>query len=72
MPLEEIIIADSSPLIGLARIAMLPLLPKLARRIVVPPAVRLEITEAKQAQHPSTNHAAPAMTAPSVNCSVAE
>ncbi len=47
MPPEEIIIADSSPLIGLARIAMLPLLPKLARRIVVPPAVRSEITEAK-------------------------
>jgi len=41
VPPEEIIIADSSPLIGLARIAMLPLLPKLARRIVVPPAVRL-------------------------------
>ena len=48
MPLEEIIIADSSPLIGLARIGMLPLLPQLAGRIVVPPAVRLEITEARQ------------------------
>jgi predicted nucleic acid-binding protein len=48
VPVAEIIIADSSPLIGLARIGQLQLLPKLARRIVVPPAVWQEITEVKQ------------------------
>ena len=47
MPSEEIIIADSSPLIGLARIRQLSLLPKLARRIVVPRAVHTEVTVAQ-------------------------
>lgn len=47
MPSEEIIIADSSPLIGLARIGQLALLPKLARRIVVPQAVWNEVTAAR-------------------------
>lgn len=46
---EEIIIADSSPLIGLARIGRLGLLPQLARRIVVPRAVHVEVTAAKAA-----------------------
>ena len=44
MPSEEIIIADSSPLIGLARIGHLSLLPRLARRIVAPRAVWAEVT----------------------------
>lgn len=47
MPSEEIIIADSSPLIGLARIGQLGLLPKLARRIVLPRAVHEEVTAAR-------------------------
>jgi uncharacterized protein len=47
VPSEEIIIADSSPLIGLARIGHLPLLPQLASRIIVPPAVRTEVTSAR-------------------------
>ena len=47
MPSGEIIIADSSPLIGLARIGQLGLLPKLARRIIVPSVVWQEVTEAK-------------------------
>ncbi len=34
MPSEELIIADSGPLIGLARIGQLVVLPKLAKRIV--------------------------------------
>jgi hypothetical protein len=41
---EEIIIADSSPLIGLARIGQLGLLRQMARRIVVPRAVHAEVT----------------------------
>lgn len=48
MPSEEIIIADSSPLIGLARIGHLSLLPKLARRIVAPRAVWIEVTGARE------------------------
>ncbi len=48
MPAEEIIIADSSPLIGLARIGLLELLPKLAKRIVVPGAVIAEVTVVRE------------------------
>ena len=47
VPSEEIIIADSSPLIGLARIGQLGLRPKLARRIGVPRAVWTEVTSAR-------------------------
>ncbi len=47
MPPEEIIIADSSPLIGLARIGQLGLLPQLAKRILVPRAVHGEVTSAR-------------------------
>ena len=36
---EAVLIADSSPLIGLARIGQLALLPHLAEKVVVPPAV---------------------------------
>ena len=39
--------ADSSPLIGLARIEQLGLLPQLARRIGVPRAVWAEVTSAR-------------------------
>lgn len=48
MPVAETLIADSSPLIALARVGQLHLLPRLACRILVPPAVWQEITEAKQ------------------------
>jgi hypothetical protein len=41
---EKIIIADSSPLIGLARINQLELLPQLSNRIIIPPAVWDEVT----------------------------
>ena len=47
MPFEEIIIADSSPLIGLARIGQLGLLPQMAKRIVVPRAVHAEVTRVR-------------------------
>jgi predicted nucleic acid-binding protein len=47
VPSEEIIIADSSPLIGLARIGHLSLLPRLARRIIAPKAVWAEVTGAR-------------------------
>ena len=47
MPSEELIVADSSPLIGLAWIGHIALLPRLARRIVVPPAVWHEVTSAR-------------------------
>jgi hypothetical protein len=47
VPSEEIIIADSSPLIGLARIGQLGLLPQLAKRIVAPRAVHEEVTGAR-------------------------
>jgi uncharacterized protein len=49
MPCEELIVADSSPLIGLARIGYLALLRRLARRVSVPPAVWEEITGADRA-----------------------
>jgi uncharacterized protein len=48
VPSEEIIIADSSPLIGLARIGQLGLLPRLARRVVAPSAVWAEVTGARK------------------------
>lgn len=41
---EEVIVADSSPLIGLARIGQLDILRKLASRVLMPPAVRDEAT----------------------------
>jgi uncharacterized protein len=44
---EEIIVADSSPLVGLARIGQLSLLPKLANRIVVPEFGWQEVTQAR-------------------------
>ncbi len=47
MPAEEIIVADSSPLIGLDRIGQLGLLPRFAKRIVVPQAVSTEVVEAR-------------------------
>ena len=47
MPSEELIIADSSPLIGLARIGRLGLLTQLAKRIVMPRAVHAEVTAAR-------------------------
>lgn len=46
---EEIIVADSSPLVGLARIGQLGLLPKLARRVVVPAYVWDEVTGSRTA-----------------------
>jgi len=49
VPSEQIIIADSSPLIGLARIGHLQLLPKLAAQIIVPRAVHAEVTAARAA-----------------------
>ena len=57
MPSEEIIIADSSPLIGLARIGHLQLLRKLAQRVVVPRAVWTEVTSA-QADAPGAREVA--------------
>lgn len=47
MPSEELIIADSSPLIGLARIGQLGLLPQLAKRVLTPAAVHAEVTVAR-------------------------
>lgn len=41
---EPVIVADSSPLIGLARIGQLELLKRSGRRILVPPAVWDEVT----------------------------
>jgi len=41
---EEVIIADSSPLIALARINQLELLPQFATRVIIPPTVWHEIT----------------------------
>jgi uncharacterized protein len=46
---EDIIIADSGPLIGLAKIAHLSLLPKLANRVIVPKSVWIEATKTKSA-----------------------
>jgi uncharacterized protein len=45
----EVIIADSSPLIALARIGHLQLLPKLAKQVVVPRAVWAEATNVQDA-----------------------
>lgn len=42
---EWVVVADSSPLIGLARIGQLETLRKLASRVLMPPAVRDEITQ---------------------------
>lgn len=44
---EEIIIADSGPLIGLARIGLPELLPLLAKKVLVPRAVWMEVTHAR-------------------------
>lgn len=41
---EWVIVADSSPLIGLARIGQIEILRKLASRVLMPPAVRDEVT----------------------------
>lgn len=41
---ESLIVADSSPLIGLARIGQLHLLERSAQKVLVPPAVWDEIT----------------------------
>ena len=41
---EQVIVADSSPLIGLARIGRLDLLRRSASRIILPPAVWDEVT----------------------------
>ena len=43
---EALVVADSGPLIGLARIDQLQILPALSERILVPPAVWHEVTEA--------------------------
>jgi uncharacterized protein len=40
---EWVVIADSSPLIGLARIGQLDILRALAARVLMPPAVRDEV-----------------------------
>jgi predicted nucleic acid-binding protein len=47
VPSEEIIIADSSPLIGLARIGQLRLLPQIVKRIIVARAAHAEVTEVR-------------------------
>src|SRR5207245_1983487 len=47
MPSEELIIADSSPLIGLARIGQLHIVHSLSKRVVVPVAVWSEVTGAR-------------------------
>jgi predicted nucleic acid-binding protein len=47
VPSEGVIITDSSPLIGLARIGLVKLLPQMARRVVVPQAVLAEVTGAR-------------------------
>ncbi|MFN8482729.1 MAG: hypothetical protein U0768_06750 [Anaerolineae bacterium] len=44
---EGVVVADSGPLIGLARIEQLHLLPALASRILLPQAVWNEVTAAK-------------------------
>jgi predicted nucleic acid-binding protein len=47
VPSEQIIIADSSPLIGLARIGQLELLRQIAKHVVVPRAVHAEVVAVK-------------------------
>ncbi len=44
---EAVVVADSGPLIGLARIDQLQLLPALAARVLLPQAVWNEVTVAK-------------------------
>lgn len=52
---ERVVIADSSPLIALARINQLNLIHHLASRVIVPPAVWDEVTvKAPEAPAPST------------------
>ena len=41
---SQTIVGDSSPLISLALIGQLDLLPKLYRRVLIPPAVWNEVT----------------------------
>ncbi len=41
---KDVIIADSSPLIGLARIGQLALLPRLYSKTLIPPEVWDEVT----------------------------
>lgn len=43
MASEQIVVADSTPLIALARVARLDLLHRLVKRVVIPPAVQAEI-----------------------------
>ncbi len=47
-PLESLIIADASPLIGLAKIGRLGILHGLAREVWIPRAVWLEVTVGMQ------------------------
>jgi len=42
---DRIVVADSGPLIALARIGRLDLLPRLVHRVVIPPAVAAEIRD---------------------------
>lgn len=43
MAAEPVVIADAGPLIALAEIGQLPLLPALFGRLLIPPAVQAEI-----------------------------
>ena len=45
MASDRIVVADSGPLIALARIGRLDLLPRLVHRVVIPPAVAAEIRD---------------------------
>lgn len=45
MASDRIVVADSGPLIALARIGRLDLLSRLVHRVVIPPAVAVEIRE---------------------------
>ncbi len=44
MTVEAIAVADSGPLISLARINLLDLIPQLCSRVLIPPAVWEEVT----------------------------
>ncbi|MCG8461108.1 MAG: DUF3368 domain-containing protein [Holophagales bacterium] len=44
---RRLLVADSSPLVGLARIQQLELLPRLFSRVLAPPAVMNEVTAAR-------------------------